>query len=60
MAKANEVSAVRKAKHGWLLTLFFSILSFVPDIFITFLPEAVEGMFVLFFTDPVPAEYLIV
>lgn len=29
MAKANEVSAVRKAKHGWLLTLFFSILSFV-------------------------------
>ena len=23
----NQVSAVRKAKHGWVLTLFFSLLS---------------------------------
>ena len=27
MAK-NEVSTVRQAKHGWILTLFFAILSF--------------------------------
>lgn len=23
----NQVSAVRRAKHGWILTLFFSILA---------------------------------
>ena len=28
----NQVSAVRRAKHGWILTLFFSILA-VSDFF---------------------------
>lgn len=27
MAKNNEVSTVRQARHGWVLTLFFTILS---------------------------------